>query len=124
MAAFELLSMSTQLKQGNVSDLTRSIKIISRLKDTKSYMTFPRLDPNNLKIVVFTGASLGNINEGLGSTGAYIVWMMNKTGNCCPIAWKSHKIRRVVRSTLATEMMLPFTIDKRCRRFSDLTLNQ
>ena len=81
--------MSTQLKQGNVSDLTRSIKIISRLKDTKSYMTFPRLDRNNLKLVVFTDASPGNINEGLGSKGAYIVWMTDKTGNCCHIAWNS-----------------------------------
>ena len=103
--AFELISMSTKLKQGNVSDLTRAIKIISRLKDTKSFMTFPRLDHNSLKIVVFTDASLGNINEGLGSTGAYIVWVMDKTGNCCPIAWNPHKIRRVVRSTLAAEML-------------------
>ena len=103
--AFELISMSTKLKQGKVSDLVRAIKKISRLKDIKSFMTFPRLDRSYLKIVVFTDASLGNINEGLGSTGAYIVWMMDKTGNCCPIAWNAHKIKRVVRSTLAAEML-------------------
>ena len=103
--AFELISMSIKLKQGKVSDLVRAIKKISRLKDIKSFMTFPRLDRSYLKIVVFTDASLGNINEGLGSTGAYIVWMMDKTGNCCPIAWNAHKIKRVVRSTLAAEML-------------------
>lgn len=103
--AFELISMSTKLKQGKVSDLVRAIKKISRLKDVKSFMTFPRLDQSYLRIVVFTDASLGNINEGLGSTGAYIVWLMDQTGKCCPIAWNAHKIKRVVRSTLAAEML-------------------
>ena len=30
---------------------------------------------------------------------------MDKTGNCCPIAWNAHKIKMVVRSTLAAEML-------------------
>ena len=46
-----------------------------------------------------------NINEGTGSTGAYIVWLMDNTGQCCPIAWNAHKIKRVVRSTLAAETL-------------------
>ena len=58
-----------------------------------------------LNIVVFTDASLGNINEGTGSTGAFNIWVMDKTGNCCPIAWNAHKIKRVMRSTLAAEML-------------------
>ena len=56
-------------------------------------------------MVVFTDASLGNINEGTGSTGAFSIWVMDKTGHCCPIAWNAHKIKRVVRSTLAPEML-------------------
>ena len=30
---------------------------------------------------------------------------MGKTGNCCPIASNANKIKRVVRSTLAAEML-------------------
>ena len=30
---------------------------------------------------------------------------MDKTGHFCPIAWNAHKIKRVVRSTLAAEML-------------------
>ena len=56
-------------------------------------------------MVVFTDASLGNINEGTGRTGAFIIWVMDKTGHCCHIAWNAHKIKRVVRSTLAAEML-------------------
>lgn len=104
--AFDMIAMSTKLKQGKVGDLVRAIKKICRLKDIRSYMTFPELDKmKELKMVVFTDASLGNINEGTGSTGAFIIWVMDKTGNCCPIAWNAHKIKRVVRSTLAAEML-------------------
>ena len=104
--AFEMIKMSTKLKQGKVEDLTRAIKKISRLKDIQSFMTFPRLTSlEDLKIVVFTDASLGNINDGAGSTGAFIVWLMDNTGQCCPIVWNAHKIKRVVRSTLAAETL-------------------
>ena len=69
-------------------------------------MTFPELDKmKELKMVLFTDASLGNINEETGSTGAFIIWVMDKTGYCCPIAWNAHKIKSVVRSTLAAEML-------------------
>ena len=30
---------------------------------------------------------------------------MDKTGHCCPITWNAHKIKRVLRSTLAAEML-------------------
>ena len=54
-------------------------------------MTFPELDKmKELKMVVLTDASLDNINEGTGSTDAYIIWVMDKTGNSCPIAWNAH----------------------------------
>ena len=56
-------------------------------------------------MVVYTDASLGNINGGTGSTGAYIVWLMDSSGKCCPIEWNAKKIKRVVRSTLAAEML-------------------
>ena len=54
---------------------------------------------------MFTDASLGNINEGTGSTGAHIVWLMDNSGRCCPVTWNAHKIKRVVRSTLAAETL-------------------
>lgn len=103
--AFELIAMSTKLKQGKVEDLIRAIKKVNRLKDIRSFVSFPKLDKTKLKVVVFTDASLGNINEGTGSTGAYIVWLMDSSGRCCPIAWNAHKIKRVVRSTLAAETL-------------------
>ena len=55
---------------------------------------------------MFTDALLGNINGGTESTSALIVWLRDNTGQQrlahCMIA---HKIKRVVRSTLAGEIV-------------------
>ena len=53
-SAFDMIAMSTNLKQGKVGDLVRAIKKICRLKDIRSYITFPELDKmKELKMVVF-----------------------------------------------------------------------
>ena len=59
----------------------------------------------DLKTIVFTDASLGNINDGTGSTGAYIILLSDRSGLCCPLAWHASKIKRVVRSTIAAEAL-------------------
>jgi hypothetical protein len=60
--AFELIDLSTKLKEATMSDL--------------SVIRFPQLSNSvgDWKIAVFTDASLCNINSGTGSTAAYIVW--------------------------------------------------
>ena len=72
-------------------------------------MLFPDISESQqifrLKIVVSTDASMGNINDGTGSVGAFIVLLMDDTGQCCPIAWSAYIIKRVVRSTLAAETL-------------------
>ena len=99
--AFEMIAASTKLKQATVGDLTRAIKMLNRLEDFTSYMLFPCLNQtlSDLKIMVFTDASLGNINDGTGS------WLADGTGLCCPLAWHASKIKRVVRSTIAAEAL-------------------
>ena len=105
--AFEMIAASTKLKQATVGDLTRAIEMLNSLKDFTSYMLFPCLNQelSDLKIMIFTDASMGNINDGTGSTGAYIVWLADGTGLCCPLAWHASKIKRVVRSTIAAEAL-------------------
>ena len=100
--AFELIDLSTKLKQGNIRDLSRAIKAVNRLKDVNSMILFPTLstDVNDWKVVVFTDVSLCNINDGTGSTGGHIVWLVDCHGKGCPLSWRSNKIKRVVRSTI------------------------
>lgn len=104
--AFEMIDMSTKLNQATVGDLMRAIKTIGRLKEIKSTQLYPQLkgkETNDWEVFVFTDAALGNLNDGKGSVGAYLIWLKDRFGNCCPIAWQAKKIRRVVRSTIAAE---------------------
>ena len=105
--AFEMIDLSTKLKQGNISDLPRAIKAVNRLKDVNSMILFPTLstDVNDWKVVVFTDAFLCNINDGTGSTEGHIAWLVDCHGKCCPLSWHANKIKRVVRSTIAAETL-------------------
>lgn len=100
-----MIDMSTKLRSGNMADLIRATKTINRLKDFKSILRFPALDLTSVKIMTFTDASLGNLNDGVGSTQGVIIWIMDRQGKCCPLFWQAKKIRRVVRSTLAAEAL-------------------
>ena len=71
--SFEMVQLSTKL-QGKVEDLLSAIKKVNRMKDINSFLTFPKLNKSlEIKVIVFTDASMGNINNGTGSIGAYIV---------------------------------------------------
>ena len=104
--AFDLIDLSTKLKHGNISNLPRAIKAV-RLKDVNSLILFPTLstDVKNWKVVVFTYASLCNISDGTGSTGAHIVWLVDNHSKCCPLSWHANKIKRVVQFTIASEAL-------------------
>ena len=105
--AFEQIDLSTKLKEGTINDLSRAIKAVNRLKDIRSMILFPKLSKNikDWNIVVFTDASLCNINCGTGSTAGHIVWLMDCYGKCCPLSWHANKIKWVVRSTIAAEAL-------------------
>ena len=70
-------------------------------------ISFPALSRNidDLKIVVFTDASLCNINNGTRSTAGHIIWLMGCHCKCCPLSWHANKIKRVVRATIAAEAL-------------------
>ena len=57
-----------------------------------------------LTIECYSDASFGNLPGG-GSQGGYIILLSDSDGNRCPMSWRSHKVRRVVRSTLAAETL-------------------
>ena len=105
--AFELIDLSTKLKERTIGDLSRAIKAVNRLKDIRSMISFPALSRNidDWKIVVVIDASLYNINNGTGSIAGHIIWLMDCQGKCCPLAWHANKIKRVVRSTIAVEAL-------------------
>ena len=66
-------------------------------------INFPNLsDLGKKQLICFSDASFANLPSGR-SSGGYIAFTVTPDGACCPIVWKSHTLRRVVRSTLASE---------------------
>lgn len=60
------------------------------------------MTPNKVVLTFHTDASFNSLPNG-GSQGGQLIFLNDDEGNCCPIAWNSSRIKRVVRSTLAAE---------------------
>lgn len=104
--AHELTVLSVKSQAPTVKDLLRAVKLLSNLVRDENFILIPKLPncPKSWKIVVFTDASHANQADGISSTYGLIVFIFSgKT--CAPLSWRSGKIRRVVRSTLAAETL-------------------
>ena len=103
-SSFEMLELSTKFKDGTCQDLISASKLATKIKSQDCSIIFPKLqDISGWKLLLFTDAAFGNLPDGVSSTQAYVIFLVDQRGKCCPVEWKSNKIRRVCRSTLAAE---------------------
>ena len=95
--AFDMIELSTKLKQGSVGDLLRAHKAVRKLKANHSHIYFPVLTPHHeisWRLVVFTDAAHANICDGTGSVAAHLVFLQDEIGHSCPLSWQANKIKR------------------------------
>ena len=104
--SFDLIDLSTKLKNANVEDYNRALKAIRKLKGRNVKIFFPDIGAldNELELIIFSDAAFHNLNDGIASTMAYIVFG-KKGDKCCPIFWKTNKVQRVVLSSLGAETL-------------------
>ena len=104
---FELIELSMQFNKATVENLLRAVKVARKLKESESMIFFPALqgNPSDWKLVVYTDAALGNLPDGVSSTAGRLVFMVDKSSNACVLIFKTNKIARVVRSSLAAEVL-------------------
>ena len=101
---FDTNKLSVGLKCAKVSDLIDANKVIRRIMTERVQLKFRCLGGKELKMVLFTDASLGNAQDN-GSQGGLIAFIANANDDCAPVLWSSKKLRRIVRSTLAAETL-------------------
>ena len=103
---FECCALLGKIKRPTVDDARRANKLVNKIKSEEIVMTLKKED--NLadsKLLVFCDPSFANMSGG-GSQGGYIIfWSDAFENNINPIAWQSHRIKRIVNSTLAAEAM-------------------
>merc|ERR1711888_208196 len=99
--------MSTKFVSGKVSHLNQAVKVTRKVKDSESYIMIKNIGTvKDWYVEVNTDASLCNLNDGVSSTAAKVVLVVNqKTGFCVPISWQCNKMKRVVDSTLSAECL-------------------
>ena len=102
--SFDLVEFSMTLKKACVFDLVKICKVLQHSKGEQGFVAFPDLEnPLQWGVVAFTDASLANLSDGCSSMGAHVILVTGCGRNCCVLSWQANKIKRVVRSTLATD---------------------
>ena len=85
-----------------VEDLLSVRKTIKKLKIGPAFITFPKLVVSALEIIVYSDAALGNLDGGIHSCKAFIIFASDGQ-RCCPLNWSTKKIDRVCTNTLEAE---------------------
>ena len=103
--AFDACFLSNSLSNAKVADIIKANKIIRKIKQNKTFLTFSKInDIEKSKLLIWPDASFQNLPGGA-SQGGYVILLSDKEGNTCPIHWQSRKIKRIVKSTLAAECL-------------------
>ena len=101
--SFDVCSLSMRFGKCTVGDLIDANKVVKRVKTDQISLFFPVLT-GNVYLECYSDASFANLSD-CGSQGGFIIFLADESGNKCPIMWKSRKVRRVVKSTLAAETL-------------------
>ena len=57
------------------------------------------------RIIVESDTGHANMKDGCSSAGGQLTMFVGERDKCCVLAWQSNKIKRVVKSALAAEML-------------------
>ena len=103
--AFDACALSNCITSDPDKAIKFSNKIVRKIRNQDLALFFPNaLSVSTSSIVTFCDASFKNLAN-FGSQGGFISFLVDNSGNYCAIAWQSHKIRRIVKSTIAAESL-------------------
>ena len=100
--AYATCYASSAYADGTIGDLKLVNRTIKFLKANPLKIRFPTMIAKTHLFLFFSDASFGNLHDAK-SQGGHIVFAVDPSGNCCPLTWQNKKIKRVCKSTLASE---------------------
>ena len=104
---FSVVELSTKFNCGTGEDLRRAMRLAEKVKHEEAKIFMPALkNISDWRMVLYTDASLGSLGNGTGSSGGYVLFVMDMVGrrSVC-VAWGCSKIKRVVAATLSAEIL-------------------
>ena len=103
--AYDTCEHSGSLKNATIADLQKLNKLVERVTKDCVKLCFPRMEAvESCHLECFTDAAFMNLKD-YGSQGGTIILLKDSSGQRCPLFWRSRKIARVVKSTLAAETL-------------------
>ena len=103
---FEVLELSMKFKCPVIDDLLRANKALKKMQSSDVAIIFPKLSyKQELKLFAMSDSSFANLTDGVSSGAGHVIFIVGNNSKCALLAWKSNKIRRVVRSTMAAEAL-------------------
>ena len=103
--SFKTRQASIAASKGTINNIVEANKAVKKLQSEDVFLNFKSLgDLKKVEITAYSDASHANLRDA-SSQGGYIIFLQSEDGSVSPISWRSRKIRRVVRSTLAAETM-------------------
>ena len=112
--AFDNCVIGSCISKATVDLIHKTNKAIRKAKTNDMTLRFPlKFDITKSKIIAFSDASFANLNN-RASQGANIILLIDSSGFYCPITWRSHRLKRVVSSTLAAECLAAVEASETC----------
>ena len=99
---FDVLYFAQYNKTPTVKHLKGLNAVAKRVRKNEVTVLFPKLNVNQLRLQVYSDASLGNLDDKLKSCKAYILFLSDGE-RMCALDWNSKKINRVCNDTLEAE---------------------
>ena len=100
--AYQTCVASNSVSAATIGDLKNANKAIGYMKKNELTLKYPKINLNDMNIVIFCDAAYANLRDG-SSQGAHIVFLASKNGKACALTWQSRKIKRLVKSSLSGE---------------------
>ena len=102
--AYDVCELSTSLKHATVKNILDTNKVVKKLKSDSLVLKFQCINEENVKLLVHSDSSFGNLPDGSSQAG-YTILLADDKRHFSPLTWQSKKIRRIVRSTIAAETL-------------------
>ena len=103
---YDVLDLATSCDLSDSKLRWKVNKVVRKAKYNQYKIAFPYLESlEGMDLLLYTDASHANLSDRFSSAGGYIIFLKGKNGKICPVSWRSSKIKRVVKSTLAAEAL-------------------
>ena len=83
--SFQVSNISSKVEDATTSDIKETNKINKFVKENKNHITFPSLQLESTKIVMFSHAGFNNLYDGYSQV-EHIVFIADKFNMSCPVS--------------------------------------